>query len=45
MAKSQKKSNRETRKPKRDKPKAADPSKSLFVTDRPMGATKGGNKK
>ena len=44
MAKGQKKTNRETRKPKQDKPKAADASKSLFVTDRPMGATKGGKK-
>lgn len=45
MAKSQKKSNRETRKPKQDKPKAADPSKSLFAVDRPAGAVGKGGKK
>jgi hypothetical protein len=44
MAKGQKKSNRETRKPKQDKPKGADASKSLFAVDRPENASKGGKK-
>jgi hypothetical protein len=45
MAKGQKKSNRETRKPKQEKPKPASTSGSLFAVDRPASASTGGPKR